>query len=124
LLALAFGAIARAQDAVPLVAAALEPAVDASTDAGLSATESVIPEEREHVQPALSDLGLKVTTNFLERELRGDYAQTSIANSPTQDSTDFANVLMAYALNRRLMLEVIRRGCRLPTRASARPRRP
>ena len=50
---------------------------------------------------------LRVTTNFLERELRGDYAQTSIAHSATQDSTDFANVLMAYALNRRLMLEVI-----------------
>ena len=50
---------------------------------------------------------LRVTTNFLERELRADYAKTDVANSTTTDSTDFVNVLMAYALNRRLMLEVI-----------------
>ena len=50
---------------------------------------------------------LRVTTNFLERELRADYAKTDVANSATTDSTDFVNVLMAYALNRRLMLEVI-----------------
>lgn len=50
---------------------------------------------------------LRVTTNFLERELRADYAKTDLANSATTDSTDFVNVLMAYALNRRLMLEVI-----------------
>ena len=132
LLALTFAATARAQDALPLVAAALEPAVGAPADAGLSATEVAAPEEKDHARPALSDLGLgnfftegwnqewhkwrhdtpdmallRVTTNFLERELRGDYAQTSIAHSATQDSTDLANVLIAYALNRRLMLEVI-----------------
>jgi len=50
---------------------------------------------------------LRVTTNFLERELRADYAHTSVDNSATTESTDFANVLMAYAVNRRLMLEVI-----------------
>jgi hypothetical protein len=50
---------------------------------------------------------LRVTTNFLERELRADYAHTDVANSATTDSSDFANMLMAYALNRRLMLEVI-----------------
>jgi len=50
---------------------------------------------------------LRVTTNFLERELRADYAKTEVANSATTDSTDFVNVLMAYAVNRRLMLEVI-----------------
>jgi hypothetical protein len=50
---------------------------------------------------------LRVTTNFLERELRADYAKTEIAHSAATDSTDFVNVLMAYALNRRLMLEVI-----------------
>jgi len=50
---------------------------------------------------------LRVTTNFLERELRADYVKTDVAHSATTDSTDFVNVLMAYALNRRLMLEVI-----------------
>ncbi len=50
---------------------------------------------------------LRVTTNFLERELRADYANTSVANSTTLDSTDFLNMLIAYAVNRRLMLEVI-----------------
>ena len=42
---------------------------------------------------------LRVTTNFLERELRADYAKTDVANSAATDSTDFVNVLMAYALN-------------------------
>jgi hypothetical protein len=50
---------------------------------------------------------LRVTTNFLERELRADYANTSVANSTTLDSTDFLNMLIAYGVNRRLMLEVI-----------------
>ena len=50
---------------------------------------------------------LRVTTNFLERELRADYVKTDVAHSATTDSTDFVNVLMAYALNRRVMLEVI-----------------
>ncbi len=50
---------------------------------------------------------LRATTNFLERELRADYAKTDVAGSATLDSTDFVNVLMAYGLNRRLMLEVI-----------------
>jgi hypothetical protein len=50
---------------------------------------------------------LRVTTNFLERELRADYAKTEVANSTKTDSTDFLNMLIAYAVNRRLMLEVI-----------------
>ena len=50
---------------------------------------------------------LRVTTNFLERELRADYAKTEVANSTTTDSTDFLNMLIAYAPNRRLMLEII-----------------
>ena len=50
---------------------------------------------------------LKVTTNFLEREVRLDYARTnSIKNSKYIDS-DFLNGLIAYGLNRRLMIEVI-----------------
>jgi hypothetical protein len=50
---------------------------------------------------------LKVTTNFLERELRLDYARTEgLKNSKYRD-TDFFNGLIAYGLNRRLMLEVI-----------------
>ena len=50
---------------------------------------------------------LRVTTNFLERELRADYAKTEVAHSATTDSTDFLNMLIAYAPNRRIMLEVI-----------------
>ena len=106
---------------------------DAGSESETPANELVVPESPEHAQPLhMSNLGimnffsegwnqewdkwrhytpdmalLRVTTNFLERELRADYANTSVANSRTLDSTDFANVLMAYALNRRLMLEVI-----------------
>ncbi len=50
---------------------------------------------------------LKVTTNFLERELRVDYAYTSLLGNPRYTGTDFLNTLMAYAVNRRLMLEVV-----------------
>ena len=50
---------------------------------------------------------LKVTTNFLERELRVDYAYTSLTGNPRYAGTDFLNTLVAYAVNRRLMLEVI-----------------
>lgn len=50
---------------------------------------------------------LKVTTNFLERELRLDYAHTSVSRNPKLHSTDFGNALIAYGLSRRLMIEVI-----------------
>jgi len=50
---------------------------------------------------------LKVTTNFLERELRLDYARTSGIKNSKYSDTDFFNGLIAYGLNRRLMLEVI-----------------
>ncbi len=50
---------------------------------------------------------LRVTTNFLEREFRVDYVVTDVANNPALDSTEFLNGLIAYGLNRRLMLEVI-----------------
>ncbi len=50
---------------------------------------------------------LKVTTNFLERELRLDYARTQGIKGSRYSDTDFLNGLIAYGLNRRLMLEVI-----------------
>jgi hypothetical protein len=50
---------------------------------------------------------LKVTTNFLERELRLDYARTQGIKNSKYSDTDFLNGLIAYGLNRRLMVEVI-----------------
>jgi hypothetical protein len=51
---------------------------------------------------------LKVTTNFLERELRLDYARTSEVQTSTKYKTfDNLNGLIAYGLDRRVMLEVI-----------------
>lgn len=50
---------------------------------------------------------LKVTTNFLERELRLDYARTSRIKRSKFNDSDFLNGLVAYGLNRRIMLEVI-----------------
>jgi hypothetical protein len=51
---------------------------------------------------------LRVTTNFLEREFRADYQGTRhIDHNAKLESTDFFNSLIAYGLNRRLMIEVI-----------------
>jgi hypothetical protein len=50
---------------------------------------------------------LKVTTNFLERELRLDYARTNDLHGSKYRTTDFLNGLIAYGIDRRLMLEVI-----------------
>src|SRR5262249_8843657 len=51
---------------------------------------------------------LRVTTNFLERELRADYTYTrNVKGKANVEDSDFLNALMAYGLNRRLMLEVI-----------------
>jgi hypothetical protein len=51
---------------------------------------------------------LRVTTNFLERELRLDYTYTrGVKNNPKLDHSQFFNALIAYGLNRRLMIEVI-----------------
>ena len=62
----------------------------------------------EHRHRYTPDMALlRVTTNFLEREFRLDYVHTDVANNPNLDSTDLANALLAYGLNRRLMLEVI-----------------
>lgn len=61
-----------------------------------------------HRHRATRDMALlKVTTNFLERELRLDFAYTSLRDNPRFTGTYFANSLMAYAVNRRLMLEII-----------------
>jgi hypothetical protein len=50
---------------------------------------------------------LKVTTNFLERELRLDYARTNDLHGSKYRGTDFLNGLIAYGLDRRVMVEVI-----------------
>ncbi len=50
---------------------------------------------------------LKVTTNFLEREFRLDYAHTSLNGNPRLHDQDLLNGLIAYGLSRRLMIEVI-----------------
>jgi hypothetical protein len=51
---------------------------------------------------------LRVTTNFLERELRLDYVYTSrVRGSKKVEHSQLLNSLIAYGLNRRLMIEVI-----------------
>jgi len=50
---------------------------------------------------------LRVTTNFLEREFRIDYVFTAVNNNPKVFDTQSLQGLIAYGLNRRLMLELI-----------------
>jgi hypothetical protein len=51
---------------------------------------------------------LRVTTNFLEREFRLDYVYTNnVRNSAKVENSQLLNGLIAYGLNRRLMIEVI-----------------
>jgi hypothetical protein len=51
---------------------------------------------------------LRVTTNFLEREFRLDYAGTRhVDRNAKVQRIDFLNGLIAYALDRRIMVEVI-----------------
>jgi len=50
---------------------------------------------------------LRVTTNFMERELRFDYVYTNVAENAKLDNTQLGDALIAYGLNRRLMVEVI-----------------
>lgn len=51
---------------------------------------------------------LRVTTNFLERELRLDYVYTNnVRNNKKVENSQLLNGLLAYGLNRRLMIEVI-----------------
>jgi hypothetical protein len=49
---------------------------------------------------------LKVTTNFLEREFRFDYVRTEDIKNSRYKNTDSVNSLIAYGLDRRVMLEV------------------
>ncbi|MFI5180965.1 MAG: hypothetical protein ACHQPI_06215 [Thermoanaerobaculia bacterium] len=65
-------------------------------------------EEWTHRERFTPDMALlRVTTNFLEREFRADYSRTDVRGNPSLDTTQMANGLIAYGLNRRLMLEVI-----------------
>jgi hypothetical protein len=51
---------------------------------------------------------LRVTTNFLEREFRLDYVYTNnVRNNKKVENSQLLNGLIAYGLNRRLMIEVI-----------------
>jgi hypothetical protein len=50
---------------------------------------------------------LRVQTNFLERELRVNYFHEYNINSPKQSAIDSLDTLIAYALNRRFMIEVL-----------------
>jgi hypothetical protein len=50
---------------------------------------------------------LRVQTNFMEREIRVDYALQNNFRSKTRQNVDNFDTLIAYALNRRFMVEVI-----------------
>jgi hypothetical protein len=50
---------------------------------------------------------LKVTTNALEKELRLDYTDTSVRGNAKVDTSQVGSALIAFAINRRLMVEVI-----------------
>ncbi len=50
---------------------------------------------------------IHATTNFLERELRLDFARTELRDNPRFGASDLANALIAYGVNRRLMFAVV-----------------
>jgi hypothetical protein len=50
---------------------------------------------------------LRVVTNALEQEFRLDYTDTDVRGNPKVDTSQVGNGLVAYAINRRLMVEVI-----------------
>jgi hypothetical protein len=50
---------------------------------------------------------LRVTTNFLEREFRVDYTFQKVNNNPKIANQQMLQGLIAYGLDRRIMLEVI-----------------
>jgi hypothetical protein len=60
--------------------------------------------ERDRYTPDMALL--RVTTNFLERELRIDYAYTDVTNNKNLKGTHFLESSIDYGLNRRLMIEV------------------
>jgi hypothetical protein len=68
-------------------------------------TQSWAKRERASGTPDMALL--RVTTNFLERELRLDYAHTADVKRSRFQSQDMINGLIAYGLDRRIMLEVI-----------------
>lgn len=69
--------------------------------------EPYIHRERQSGTPDMALL--KVQTNFLERELRIDYAHTShnLVPTPRFGTIDFADALIAYGLDRRWQVEVV-----------------
>jgi hypothetical protein len=68
-------------------------------------TQSWAKRERASGTPDMALL--RVTTNFLERELRLDYTHTADVKKSRFQSQDMINGLIAYGLDRRIMLEVI-----------------
>ena len=50
---------------------------------------------------------LRVQTNFMEREFRFDYQRQENVNSKKVANIDFVDSLVAYAINRRFMIEVV-----------------
>ncbi len=50
---------------------------------------------------------LRVGTNFLERELRLDFVHTGLQHNSRFAATELANGLIAYGVNRRLMLAIV-----------------
>ena len=69
-------------------------------------TEDWVKRSRNGRAPDLALL--RVTTNFLEREFRLDYVYTNNVRKNTKvENSQLLNGLIAYGLNRRLMIEVI-----------------
>lgn len=96
--------------ALPLTARAAEPAEHPAEleDLTLANFFDGWSQPWSHRHRSTPDMALlKVTTNFLERELRLDYVRTDVRWSSKTKATDLANALIAYGLNRRLMVEVI-----------------
>ena len=112
--------------AMPLLAAAGEPA---ASDEAAPPPDLAVGEAREQPLANLTLLNffsagwaepwahrhrytpdmalLRVTTNFMERELRFDYVATNVAENGKVNNTQMGDALIAYGLDRRLMVEVI-----------------
>jgi len=69
-------------------------------------TEDWVKRSRQGRAPDLALL--RVTTNFLEREFRLDYVYTNnVRKNGKVENSQLLNGLLAYGLNRRLMIELI-----------------
>jgi hypothetical protein len=66
--------------------------------------EDMVKRQRETGTPDLALL--RVQTNFMERELRVNYFYESNINSKTQANLNNLDTFLAYAFNRRVMIEV------------------